>query len=679
MRATFRRPQRYLNDGVPDFERRLALDGTSLLGSVKSGLLVDVVSRGSLVEEAAGLARAYVRHAVTRRVAPHSQVSAGIVTAILIGDRTGLPDDVRDRLQAAGTYHVIAISGGNIAILAAMALALTALLGIRGRTAALLVIVVLLAYAQVVTAGPSVWRATLMAVLYFAARALDHRAPSPQVTAVAAAMMLVARPLDVRDPGFILTFGATAALLEGARWGHALGGRHLVLGWLLASMVASLSTEAALLPVSAQAFSRVTAAGIVLNPIAVPLMGIVQAAGMALVLCDPVDALASAAAALAHMAAAGLVGSARLVEVIPWLASRIPPPGVILVLTYYFSLLVVLWTRRRDIRAAGALTLAMATLAIASGVRVPVRGVLGVPHAALRLTLFDVGQGEAMLVQPPDGRALLVDTGGSPFAGGAFDIGARVLAPALWARGVGRLDALLVTHGDPDHLGGAESIVADFAPRQLWEGIRVPAHVPMRRLLAAAEATGAAVISLRAGDTLTSGGARIRVLHPPAPDWERQRVRNDDSVVLEVLYGDVALLLTGDVGAAVERSLPPQLSPARIRVLKVGHHGSRTSTSRELLEGWRPQVALISSGRGNTFGHPAPEVLQRLESIGATVLRTDRHGQITLGTDGQDLEIKTFAPPSSPAAILSPSRPASPRSVAARPWRRRAQRLRSGR
>jgi len=119
-------------------------------------------------------------------------------------------------------------------------------------------------------------------------------------------------------------------------------------------------------------------------------------------------------------------------------------------------------------------------------------------------------------------------------------------------------------------------------------------------------------------------------------------VRNDDSVVIEVVYGDVALLLTGDIGEEIERDIAPLLTPARIRILKVAHHGSRTSSSSALLDAWRPTIAVISCGRGNRFGHPAPEVLERLASIGATVLRTDLDGQITIETDGNSLRTATF-------------------------------------
>jgi len=171
----------------------------------------------------------------------------------------------------------------------------------------------------------------------------------------------------------------------------------------------------------------------------------------------------------------------------------------------------------------------------------------------------------------------------------------------------------------------------------------VPGHQPTARLAAQARASGTSVVLARTGQALRWGDARIRVLHPPEPDWERRRVRNDDSVVVEVVYGDVALLLTGDVSAEVERALLPRLTPARRRILKVAHHGSRTSTSTStaLVEGWRPEIALISCGRGNAFGHPTPEALARLANVGARVYRTDLDGAVTIESDGRDIRVRT--------------------------------------
>jgi competence protein ComEC len=642
----FRRPARYLNDGVADFERDAALDGVSLLGTVKSGLVVDVVHRTTAIGEFAADIRAYVRRAVADYVAPRSARSAAIVTAVLIGDRRGLPDDLRTRLQIAGTYHVIAISGGNIAILAAVIIGAFVPFGISGRRAAALTLISLVGYAGVVTSGPSVWRATLVAVVYLVARLLDHRTAPWQATAVAAALLTGSEPLDVRNAGFLLTFGATAALLILLGRHDRNSNRSIVrrwTSWLVVSISASAAVEIVLLPVMAGTFSRVTAAGLALNIVAVPAMAVVQVAGLVVVLLAPIHALGALAGLVAHLAATAILESARLVDVAPWLAIRVPRPSALTISTYYLGLAVWLFSSSRTTTAAGCVALLGSATAI-------ITGPLTAAHiSGVRLTMFDVGQGDALMLQIGDTnmsgagpRALMVDSGGSPF-GGSFDIGSRVLEPALWARGVSAIDALLLTHGDPDHIGGALPLIDDFHPTRLWEGIAVPRANSLQAVLARAAAAGAVLEQRHEGDEFRLGDVRVLVLHPPRPDWERQRVRNDDSVVLEVVYRQVGLLLTGDIGADVERDIVPRLVPAKIRVLKVAHHGSRTSTSRELLEAWRPQIALISCGRGNPFGHPAPDVIARLEAIGARIYRTDLNGQITVDTDGQQVNVRTFA------------------------------------
>ena len=636
--VTFRRPARYLNDGVPDFERDLALDGTALLGTVKSALLVHVRAHGTWLDEAASGARARIRRAVGRWVGARDPTSAALVTAVLIGDRAAIPDDVRERLKVSGTYHVIAISGGNIAVFVVIVSALCRLVGLGPRAGAMATLVVLLVYAAVVVSGPSVRRAVLVAVLYLAARAVDHRTPPWQAAAMACAGLLVAWPLDLRDVGFVLTFGAAGALLavgETAR----LATVPVAIRWLLQSIVASLAVEAVLLPVQAMAFGRVSIAGVLLNLAAVPAMTVAQLSGLAVVAADVAGATASLAGWASDLSVRLLVASASLADAAPWLTDRAPPPAWQAVAVYYVALVGTVRGTGK-VRAMSAVVCVAAGWLVAFGEPARIRR-LPASASQVRLTMLDVGQGDAMLLEPPAGEPLLIDTGGRPFGGG-LEIGTRVVAPALWARDVRSLSALLITHGDPDHMGGAGGVLTSMPVGEAWFGIRVPRHVAGDDLLTELDARHVGVRYLRAGGTIALGRLRLRVLHPPEPDWERPRVRNDDSVVIEAVDGDVAFLLLGDVSADVERSLVPQLTPARVRILKVAHHGSRTSTSQALLDAWHPQLALISAGRGNSFGHPARDVLERLAAAGVRVLRTDQSGQVTVVSDGRTVRWSTY-------------------------------------
>src|SRR5581483_8675846 len=184
-----------------------------------------------------------------------------------------------------------------------------------------------------------------------------------------------------------------------------------------------------------------------------------------------------------------------------------------------------------------------------------------------------------------------------------------------------RLDALALTHGDPDHIGGAVSIVREFRPRRIWEGVPVPRFEPLRLVRAEAAAAGAAWTNVHAGDGWSVDDVLVRVVHPDPPQWERQRVRNDDSIVIELVWKRVSVLLTGDIGAPVEAAILARTTPAAIRILKVPHHGSLTSSSAPFVEGLAPAIVVVSAGRANRFGHPVPEILDRYRRVGAAIFR----------------------------------------------------------
>jgi competence protein ComEC len=647
--ARLREPSRYYNDGVPDHRLALARSGTALIGSVKSAALVDVMGRGALLHETAAAVRLRVRDDVAGSVGALSPRSAAIVTAVLVGDRAGLDDGVERRLQEAGTYHVIAISGGNIAVFAVCLLTLARAARLPWRACLALTAAGLVLYGEIASGGSSVTRAIVVALVYLAATALDQRGGAASALAIAALLILCATPLALLDAGFILTFGATTAILTGAR--RFVAERRPGPAALLAGVTAaSIATEAALLPVGALFFSRVTFAGPLLNIAAVPLMSVVQVGGMVTVAANRIHVgLGAVAAWVPHLAAEGLVGSAVLVDYAPWLTWRVAPPPWWLLAAYYGCLAA--WLARGALlrrsharvrpacRLIGMCVLGTAALVCSTPLHTGVDSAPGI----LRVSVLDVGQGDATVLRTPDGRAVLIDAGG--LGGQArFDIGERVVAPAVWSLGVRRLDLLVVTHADPDHIGGAPSVLAMLRPREIWEGVPVPGHASLAALSRDAAARGVTWRAVRAGDEWTLGGMTMRVLNPPPPDWERQRVRNDDSIVLDIRYGGVSVILAGDIGADVERSLTRSLRPAAVRILKVAHHGSATSTSPSFLETLRPQIAIVSCGRDNRYGHPAPGVLERLASAGARIYRTDLDGAVTLSTDGRTPHVTTVQP-----------------------------------
>ncbi|HYT67217.1 MAG TPA: DNA internalization-related competence protein ComEC/Rec2 [Vicinamibacterales bacterium] len=650
-----REPLDYRDPGVPSDRDRLARQGIALLGTIKSAALVTVVEKGNPISESAAALRAFVRANATRAIAPWHQRSAAIATAILIGDRGGLDPDDERRLQEAGTYHVIAISGGNIALLSALLVVVGRMAHIPARPTAAASMALLAFYGYAAGLAPSVLRATLAGVIYLAGRATDHRGAALNAVAVAGAIAAVAAPMTLLDPGFILSFGATLSIVIAASRLAAIDRRRHPAAnplrlWMrrladAARMLfaATLCAEIALAPVGARLFGRISLAGLILNFVAIPLMSIIQVAGLAAVAVMGLSVHAGLACGWIVQAGTRLLlRSASLVDVAPWLVMDVPPPALWLIAAWYTGWCGLLAGRKRPLRAASTVVVITACALIVVG-HAATRAV-SVPRAPdgwTRIAFLDVGQGDATLIQPPDGLTLLIDAGGVP--GSSFDLGRRVTLPTVWAFGVSRLGALVLTHGDPDHIGGAPPILRALRPREIWDGIPVPSHEPMQRLRDAAQRAHIPWIERRTGESLGAETLRIRVLNPPEPTWERRRVRNDDSIVLELRIGDVAVVLPGDITHAVEPGVVAAFEPAPMVILKAPHHGSAGSSSQVFIDALHPAAVIFSAGKRNPFGHPAPAVIERYKAAGAQVFSTADDGAVVMETDGRQVLFWTWS------------------------------------
>jgi competence protein ComEC len=454
-------------------------------------------------------------------------------------------------------------------------------------------------------------------------------------------------PVTAIDGGFLLSFGATTGIVLGVprmivrtrtpgRAGWLRTWRMLVTA-IAGIAAATVCAEVALAPIAASLFARVTFAGLVANFAAIPLMTAVQCGSMALLASEALAIPATdVLGRLVHRSAWALVESSRFVEWAPWLARDVAPPAAWLCAAYYASCAALLFIPRHRRLSTICLVIAGALLVgdWGPGAR---RAVPPRPDGTLRVVVLDVGQGDSTLAVFPDDRAILVDAGG--LAGTAFDIGSRVVVPALRALGVRALHALVLTHGDPDHADGTEAVMRRLRVSNVWEGVPVPPHPGLRNLQTLARSERVVWRTLLPGDVERAGGVEVLAHHPPEPDWERQRVRNDDSVVLELRYGAVSILLPGDIGREVEHALIPRLSPRPLVILKAAHHGSASSSSDAFLDAIKPHTVIFSTGQNNRYGHPAPVVVDRFTRRGVEMFNTAEDGAVFVETDGRSVSV----------------------------------------
>jgi competence protein ComEC len=267
-----------------------------------------------------------------------------------------------------------------------------------------------------------------------------------------------------------------------------------------------------------------------------------------------------------------------------------------------------------------------------------------VVRGELELTAVDVGQGDGLLMVLPDGRTLGIDAGGMSGFGGkrapGIDTGEDVIAPYLWTRSIRRLDVLVLTHAHADHMGGLVSMIENFRPSEIWTGLMPAGNAGWRAVERSARQHGARIKTLHEGDRFRAGEVQFDILAPAADSAAGEQAHNNDSLAMMVTYGRRRFLLTGDLEKSAEYRLAEKLP--HIDVLKVGHHGSRTSTTAAWLDALRPGVAVISVGRENRYHHPHPQVVERLAERGIVTLRTDELGLVTVRTNGHWLDFDSF-------------------------------------
>lgn len=630
----------------------------------------------------------------------NSPFDRGMMKGLLVGDASEIRRVWVEDFRRTGTYHALVISGSHISFLAGLFILWLRWSRLGEGPILILACSIAWLYALVAGADPPVVRSAAGFTLAIASRFFYRRVRLVNVVAAVALVFLAVEPWQLQEASFQLSFLAVAAIaaigvpliaitsgvLRAAMRDFAGENRPkpvadtraaslrvelllfaetialklrvadrpirraisitaiaLAHVWELA--VVSAAVQLALVLPMVFYFHRLSLSGLSANILATPLITAAIPFGFLAVLGN-LQWAATAASVLLDLS----------LRIVVWHASwepnwRVPDPSIPLALAFTAGLLltcVALRLCEQKGRRWIAVSIAAPVAALAWIVLYPAS-----PDASpgqLELSAIDVGQGDSFLLTLPDGRAMLLDTGGLPSfsrstANGdeppRLDTGEDVVSPYLWSRRYRHIDVLALSHVHQDHAGGAPALIRNFQPRELWIGA-LPNSTLWRNISTAARETGTRVRQWRMGETETLAGVHFAAL-TPLPDLEyARRDVNEESLALRITFGRHRFLFTGDMDRRTERLLLDNGEPGSVDVLKVGHHGSRRSSHPLFLDAARPAIALISAGAGNTFNHPHPDVVEELRRRRSMILRTDLEGLVTIRSDGFRLEVDTM-------------------------------------
>ena len=629
-----------------EFSQRRYFDANGISGSLfVRGMAHLTVSSG---REGLWLMRAVV---VPLRSGLLAQIDATVggeegefLKGLLIGERSGISAETKQAFIDSGVAHVLAVSGSNVAVVAMMLMFLYDLLRLPRVLRPVVVAAGLLLYMAITGSQPSVVRATVMAMMYLLAGVLQVRSNGYNALGLSAIIILLWDARQLFDIGFQLSFGAVLSIIHlypranawitpwetDAWWNRAII-------WLLRMCAVSFVATLGTIPVTALSFGRVSVISVLANIPVIPATGVSVILGAA-----------GAGTGLVSAWLSGIYGTVNAVVLrwtlqtacwaasFPWASVSALRFTLLDAFPFYAAVGLLFHWRERETRSALVIAFLLGVNLV-----VFVRPADPANPARLRLSVIDVGQGDALLLEFPSGETALID--GGPWTPD-FDTGEKTVVPFLKRRGIAKIDLLVVTHPHNDHIGGVPSVMRHFAVGRV-----VSAGQPIRAreydaFLRAVAANGCSHVVAKQGMILEGGqGSRWYVMAPGAGfvDADTSHATpnlNNTSVVIKLQYGNVSFLLTGDAEEDVEEDLLARYGDfLRSSLLKAGHHGSITSSSAPFVAAVRPAWVAISVGLHNKFHHPSGVVIRRYDEEGASVARTDREGALMFETDGTTL------------------------------------------
>ncbi len=615
------------------------------LHNIGARLFADRLDRSSLGAPASGNLLAAIVFPVRASASSRLDRLIGgeegeFLKGLLIGERGNIPAEVKTSFINAGVMHIIAVSGLHVAIVTLMLFFLLQIVRIPEKTRIVMTAAFLVYYIYLTGAAPSVSRSVIMAIVFLGAKLFQRRSDMINTLACSALLLLLVDAKQLFQPGFQLSFVAVFSLItlypRVVIWKNYLPRRlkeSRVANALFAAVAVSIAAGIGTLPFTSVYFGKISLVSFAANIVVVPLSNVILGLGMLTV-------------SLAYGWEWGAGIYAAVTSFLTWLLLKVVDVfgkapfayvdshfTILSSMLFYGGVWVAFNLHRRIIRKwIVLLPLAAADLWLGAGLFRSTEG------GTMRVTFMDVGQGDAIVVEFPDGKTLLVDAGPRTFSS---DAGSRFVQPFLRYSGIRQLDAVILTHPHSDHLGGIPFVLRNCRVGEVLDAATDSRSALMAEYLRCVDSLKIPRKILRAGMVLKEfGGARLFVLHPGG-SFVRRAGRgnsgfNNQSVVMKLCYGETSILLPGDIEQDAEASLVKSYGPfLRADILKIGHHGGATSSGQAFSELIHPAEAVISVGVNNKFGHPSPAVLRRLAMDSCSTVRTDESGAVVFESDGR--------------------------------------------
>ena len=603
----------YNNPGQIDTVTRMKANGiTARMSAGKSGILVEEQDGGLWIKFLRWVA-AVREHFRESMAAVMSKEDAAAIFAMLFGGYAGLNPELVEEFATTGIVHILSVSGSHMTLMAGVAAGLCRTFKLSTSLTLLLGFILIGGYTILSGLLPQVLRSATMGTLIFLAKKFDAEAEGARLLTLTAMAMLIHQPLLLFDISFQLSFTATAGLMYLSEDLKNFMERLPKFVADAASM--TIAAQLASLPFIVWYFNQISLSSVLANVFVMPFLEVVIIgglfAGLVAAFVPILGKFIFAGEAIIFGAGADLN---RIFANLPLSSVQVPTLGLWAGFFYYAALIL----RRAIILLPIIFLVAFSMFRFGGEVEV---------------NFVDVGQGDCAVVVTPHGKCLIFDTGGTREH--MFDVGGRVVVPYLKHENIRAVDKIFLTHVHEDHSGGAGSVI-----KKLPVGEIITAGEPRSEYSAALGIAEEYLPPLRAGhagEIFNVDGVQVEILF--APDVGSG---NEVSNVYRIRYGEITFLITGDLVKEIEGRILREGVDVSSTVLKVGHHGSATSSSEEFLQAVKPKCAVICVGYGNNFGHPRAEVLERLENLPTKIYRTDRDGLIKFRTDGKNLRVETF-------------------------------------